>query len=395
MTRETSLAASELMEAFEQRGLGPFVGVPCSFLAPLIDYLADHRPAEYLTANNEGEAIAIAAGFYLGGRTPVVMLQNSGLGNAVNPLTSLTHVFRIPMLIVVTWRGEPGSKDEPQHELMGRITTRLLDLMDIPHARFPECPAELDSYLDHAVEQLELRRTPFALLARKDAVAPYALRSRPPERIRRNRAEVRAEPESGRRPSRRDAIRAIVSAAEDDALFVATTGKTSRELFDDHDRDPNLYVVGSMGCASSVGLGVALSRPERRLVVLDGDGAALMRLEAIASIGHYAPANLTHVILDNHAYESTGGQETQSPTVDFLGVAAACGYRTVSSCNSTRTLGDAVARAEQTSGPHLIHVLVRSGSDSNLKRPSLQPPAVAERFRAAAGAASVVAGGYR
>ena len=386
------LSASEVVNDLKERKLGPYIGVPCSFLKPLINHLIDHEPGEYLAVNNEGEAIAVASGAYLAGRSPVVMFQNSGLGNAVNPLTSLNQVFRIPILIITTWRGEPNSRDEPQHELMGHITEQLFGLMDIPHDYFPQHTDEMEGPLNTAIRHLEARKTPYALIMRKGTLAPYELRSAVDGRTRDSGPEVEAEPDSGARVLRRDAIRTVVTGAGNDALLVATTGKTARELSEHHDRDANFYVLGSMGCASSIALGVALYQPERRVIVLDGDGAALMRLEAMASIGHYAPANLTHVILDNQSYESTGGQQTLSPTVDFTRLAIACGYRAAHSSNATQRLAEFIAEGGRTEGPHFVHFHVRTGSDPNLKRPLLAPPAIAARFRAAACSRNAVGG---
>jgi phosphonopyruvate decarboxylase len=183
---------------------------------------------------------------------------------------------------------------------------------------------------------------------------------------------------------RRDAVAEVVRAVGDSSLIVATTGKTARELEADWDRPENLYVVGSMGCASSVALGVALQARSRQVVVLDGDGAALMRLEAMAAIGRLAPTNLLHVLIDNEAYESTGGQPTGSGQVNFTEIAAACGYRAAREVSSAEGLRSALERQLSYAGPALLRVRVAPGSDPGLGRPALAPPASAERFRKAA-----------
>jgi phosphonopyruvate decarboxylase len=320
------------------------------------------------------------------------MIQNSGLGNAVSPLTSLTHVFRIPLLLIVTLRGEVGSADEPQHRLMGEITERLLGLMEIPFSYFPQRSNELHSCLDAAIEHLGTHQTPYALIMRKNTLAPHSLLERNEIRRPAEREQVRKQTFARASVQRSEAISTIVSAAGDDALLLATTGLTARELCDGHDRDGNFYVVGSMGCASSIGLGLALCRPERSVVVLDGDGAALMRLEAMASIGHYGPRNLTHIVLDNQSYESTGGQKTQSASIDLAGVATACGYRTAGSLSTIEQLWEAVTEARTTAGPHLVHFRIRAGSPPDLGRPAMPPPALAARFRAAACSSAVPVG---
>ncbi|MER8235563.1 phosphonopyruvate decarboxylase [Streptomyces sp. NPDC094049] len=366
------LDSATVAQAMLDAGFGPFAGVPCSFLGPLISVLQAEHPGSYLTAANEGEAVAIAAGAVLTGRRAVVVLQNSGLGNAVNPLTSLCQTLRLPVLLLVTWRGEPGRPDEPQHQLMGRITPDLLSSMEIAHELFPGTPGELFPALDRAAVHMDRTGRPYAFVVPKGALAPY----RPvPDPAPDAYPMLRAE-----------AIGEIVGAARADALLLATTGKTARELERDWDRAGNLYVVGSMGCAASVGLGVALHAPEREVVVLDGDGAALMRLEAMATIGHQAPGNLLHIVLDNAAYESTGGQPTISGGLDFCAVAAACGYRTTADVSGPAPLRAAMARAAERTGPHLIRVRVRPGSDPSLGRPALTPPEVAARFRKAVSA---------
>ena len=375
------LQAAEFLRSMHQHGFGPFLGVPCSFLKPLINSVIGAGGAGYIAANNEGEAVAIASGAWLAGRKPAVMLQNSGLGNAVSPLTSLNYVFRIPLLLIVTWRGEPGTRDEPQHELMGRITRPLLDCLGIPNELFPERQDELEPRLSKAAAALESTRLPYALVVRKDAFAGFELieqaacarpgpgRALPPE------------PATGALMLRSDAVARIADAVAPASLLVATTGGTARELCVARDRATNLYVVGSMGCASSVALGVALDAPSRPVVVLDGDGAALMRMEAMVTIGHCRPANFVHVVLDNEVYDSTGGQRTLSSGVDFPAVAIACGYRTAASAASGEGLERLLHAAQATAGPHLIHVRIRPGSDPHLARPTLAPPEVAARFR--------------
>lgn len=369
--------ASDIVDHLKSKGLGPFIGVPCSYLQPLISCLTDSLTGDYIAANNEGEAIALATGAFLSGRRPVVMFQNSGLGNAVNPLTSLTHLFGIPLLIFTTLRGDPRWGDEPQHQMMGRITERMLDLMDIPHAAFPETIGEIAEAIGTAVRHLETNGSPYAFIVHKGTLSSDGVRSAAKTGVSQSSIEASA---CGL-ILRREALEIVVTTAEAGTLIVATTGKTARELYTLGDRPENFYVVGSMGCASSIALGVAMYQPSRAVVALDGDGAALMRLEAMASIGHYAPCNLLHLILDNESYESTGGQSTMSPSVDFPGLALACGYRSAVTSESAPELAELVVRAQNTTGPHLVHFSVRTGSDPHLKRPLIGPPEVAVRFR--------------
>ncbi|MEU7550904.1 phosphonopyruvate decarboxylase [Streptomyces sp. NPDC044571] len=373
----SAIDPAALVRTFRAAGLGPFGGVPCSFLGPVISCLQREHPEDYLIAANEGEAVAVAAGARLAGRLPVVVLQNSGLGNAVNPLTSLCHTLRLPLLLLVTWRGEPGRPDEPQHELMGRITPDLLTAMDIRHEPLPPDETRLAERLAVAVDHMTATGLPYAFVVSKGAVAPYR-----PE-------PTAAGPAAASAPAapmlRAEAIGEVMRTVGGRPVpVVATTGKTARELERDWDRPENLYVVGSMGCASSVALGVALERPREHVVVLDGDGAALMRLEAMAAIGRLQPPRLVHVLFDNAAYESTGAQPTGSASVDFAGVAAACGYpRTadVSDSDGLRAaLDGSLSGAE---GPWLIRVRIAPGSDPRLGRPALSPPLSAARFQKA------------
>lgn len=378
------VSSKAFINYLNQHGFGPFLGVPCSFLKPFINYVIERDDLDYLAANNEGEAVAMAAGAYLAGKKPVVMFQNSGLGNAVNPLTSLAHPFGIPMLLIVTWRGEPRLKDEPQHELMGQITHDLLKLMQIESANFPQTDEQIEPQLAFAMRQMTNKGLPFALVMPKGSVEAYELQFREPNEVPKPSAELgrRESKRSGKAIlSRTEAIETILAQESNDALLIATTGKTGRELFDCSDRPNHFYMVGSMGCASSLGLGVALYQPNKPVVVLDGDGAALMRLEAMVSVGHYGAHNYIHIILDNQVHDSTGGQSTLSRTISFPEVALACGYQTATSLTTREQLSNAYKAALREKGPHLIHLNIKAGSPAKLGRPTLTPAEIAARFR--------------
>jgi phosphonopyruvate decarboxylase len=370
--------AAAFLDAARGRGTGFYTGVPCSFLTPLINRTASDPALTYVGAASEGEAVAIAAGAWLGGRDTAVMCQNSGLGNAVNPLTSLNAPFRIPTLLVVTWRGQPGLKDEPQHELMGRITQSLLEVMELPHRPFPRDAAAVGPLLDEARATMQATGLPFALVMEKDSVAEESLRE--PGRTAAPPGTRHDLTEGGTRPARIALLERLLAAVPDQAAIVATTGKAGRELFTLSDREQHLYQVGSMGCAAPMGLGVAMTTG-RRTVVLDGDGAALMKLGSLATIGAYRPGSLLHVLLDNGVHDSTGGQATVSPVVDFAGVALACGYREAWVCDSVAGFDRALAAALQAEGPVLLHARIRPGSLEKLGRPTIAPHEVAQRFR--------------
>ena len=374
------IPATSFMHEAREQGFRLFSGVPCSYLKPFINYALDAPGLEYVGAANEGDAVAVAAGAYLAGWRAVVMFQNSGFGNAVNPLTSLNFPFRIPALLIVTWRGEPGGPaDEPQHEQMGQVTPGMLDLLGIPWEPFPQAESEVGPALARAVKHMDETRLPYALLMRKDSVAPHALRPRPaPRPLPPQSLAPAAWPADA--PGRDDVLRCVQGAVRPGDAVIATTGYTGRALYALDDRPSQLYLVGSMGCASSVALGVALAQPRRRVVVLDGDGAALMRLGALATIGESLPPNLIHLLLDNERHESTGGQATASRSSDLAAVAAACGYPSVVRATSL----DECAAALSASGEGLsfIHVKTGPGENGGLPRPSVTPRQVAERFRA-------------
>jgi phosphonopyruvate decarboxylase len=360
------VSSQQFIDALSARGFGPYVGVPCSYLRPFIDYVIDRKDLSYVAATNEGEALAMAAGAQLAGRRPVVMLQNSGLGNLVNPLASLTYPFRIPALIIVTLRGDPGIKDEPQHELMGRVTGDLLRTLEVEHEWFPASDAEIGPAVARAVVHQDKTGLPYAFILRKNVVAEYTPRS--------------ASAKDTGMPTRREALTAIHAAMLRESVVVATTGKTGREWFEVDDRDRNLYLVGSMGCAPSVALGLA-REIDQPVIVLDGDGAALMRLESLASVGNLKPARFVHIVLDNEAYDSTGAQRTISAGVDFPAIARACGYVGAESAHGVEALGKAVQRAQQTRGPHLIHSRIALSTSAEVGRPSVGPRDVAARLR--------------
>jgi phosphonopyruvate decarboxylase len=371
------IEADAFIQAARRRGFELYTGVPCSYLKPFINTVIDSGELRYIGAANEGDAVAIAAGAELGGVRGVAMFQNSGFGNAVSPLTSLTYTFRIPVLLIITLRGEPGgAPDEPQHELMGQITTGLLELMNIPWAGFPEATADIEPVLAKACAHMDQEGGPYALVMRKGSVAKSDLQAAAEIHPAGSRAGT-GTPEPGAR--RGDMLRAVQTAALDTDVIIATTGYTGRELYATGDHPNQLYMVGSMGCAVSVGLGLAVARPERRVIVLDGDGAALMRLGALATVGYERPGNLVHVLLDNGLHESTGGQSTVSRSIDFSGLAASCGYERV----ETATRPDELAAVlnQPMSELTFVHVPILPGVPE-LPRPSILPAEVASRFRA-------------
>jgi phosphonopyruvate decarboxylase len=379
------IAAADFLAACRASGLTFFSGTPCSYLTPLINAVIDDRQLAFRDATNEGDAVAMAAGAYVAtGRPGVVMFQNSGLGNAVNALTSLCRPFRIPMLLVVTHRGEPGGPpDEPQHELMGAVTPSLLDTIRVPHEPFPQEATSIDGALERALARMRKDSLPCALVMPHGCVAPSELRAERDRAPLGSRSFAFAETLSlpyDERPTRAAALTALRDAARPDDVLIATTGYTGRELYTLGDADNQLYVVGSMGSASSFALGLALHQPRRRVLVADGDGAALMRMGNLASIGAFAPRNLLHLVLDNEAHDSTGGQATVSRGVSFGAIALACGYARATGTDSVEELWTLLDRHTTTSGPGLVHFRIRTGTLPGLARPKIRPDEVRLRL---------------
>jgi phosphonopyruvate decarboxylase len=346
-----------------QQGAHFFTGVPCSYLTPLINEVIARDETQYVLASNEGEALSLASGLWLASQTAVVLCQNSGLGNLINPLTSLSEPFSIPALLLVTWRGQPSVKDEPQHTLMGKITPRLLTLSGVRWALLPDDEAQALQAVRDANEYMRREQRPFALVMTGDQFSA---------------GPSFAQQAQG--PSRADALRVLLECADPQGIMIATTGKTGRELFTLSDRPEHLYCVGSMGYASALAAGIALGCTQRKVYVIDGDGAALMHLGNMVGIGANQPLNLIHIVLDNGSYDSTGAQPTASASVDFVKLAEACGYAQVQRCNGIVNFAQALS-APITTGPQLLHVPIRPGSMAQLGRPTLSPFQVARRLR--------------
>lgn len=364
-------------DAMARHGVGFFAGVPDSLLKDYCAWVTAHTaPSRHVITANEGSAIALATGHYLAtGQLSCVYMQNSGLGNTVNPLTSLADpaVYGIPMLLVVGWRGEPGKKDEPQHVKMGEVTPLLLDACGVPHAVLPDDMEAADAVLERAATYALEHNAPFALVVRKGTFSKFSLPAQPT-----------AYP-----MTREEAIGALLSSLPADGLVVSTTGKPSRELFElrearSEPHDTDFLTVGCMGHASQIALGVALAKPDRQVYCFDGDGAVLMHMGGLASIGSLQPSNYRHICLNNGAHDSVGGQPTVAFDVDLSGVAEACGYRTVLRANTAAELADVLTSFHTSPGPVFIEVRVAQGARDDLGRPSMTPADLKVRFGNAA-----------
>lgn len=377
------IQASNFLNLCKEEGYTFFSGTPCSYLKPLINATIDDKNIDYHPSTNEGDAVAMVCGASLCGQKGVVMFQNSGLGNAVNALTSLSDPFRFPFIMIVTHRGQPGGPaDEPQHELMGQITEEMLTTMRIQWEHMPDNAEDLSAAMKRAVKYNSEQNKPFAFILRKGTIEPQALKTGIDEEPTGERTftwtEATHKPYSERH-SRNDALQAIYKAKQERDVIIATTGKTGRELYTLSDDPNHLYMVGSMGSASSFTLGGAICSPNHRWIVLDGDAAALMRMGNFASVGCALPQNYIHIVLDNEVNDSTGGQGSLSKSVSFSAVAQACGYQKVYTSDSLKDL-ELAFKEFKNDGPILIHFKIKKGSPKDLGRPKVKPFEVKERL---------------
>lgn len=361
------LDPQEFIECLRKNDVDFFTGVPDSLLKDLCACMAHaSQPREHIIAANEGGSVALAIGSYLAtGKIPLVYLQNSGLGNAINPLLSLADqdVYSVPMLIIVGWRGEPGVHDEPQHKKQGRVMLPILEAMEIPYSVVgPESDCA-DTIIKDAVTRARKNDGPVALIIKKGTFKPF----------------VRPQPAT---PvfalSREEAIEMAIDIMEDGDVLVATTGMISREVFEyraktgsGHQRD--FLTVGGMGHASQIALGIATQKPERRVFCLDGDGALLMHMGALAIIGSLKPANFAHIVLNNGAHDSVGGQPTAGLSVDVLQMARAAGYAHALRAETRQELQSQLLQLKPSVGPSLLEIRVRCGARKDLGRPTTTP----------------------
>jgi phosphonopyruvate decarboxylase len=349
-----------------EHGFRFFTGVPDSLLKDFCAYVSEHASSDdHVIAANEGNATALALGHFLGtGEPAVVYMQNSGTGNAINPLLSLADpdVYSIPMLLLIGWRGEPGVKDEPQHVKQGRTMTELLDAMEMPWYLLPWETSEASEILAEAVRTMRENMGPVAILVRKNTFKPYKPVSE----------NVTTYP-----MNREQAIKCIVHQLGPEDVVVSTTGKASRELYEyriKHDSECHDFLtVGGMGHTASIAMGLARARPERSVVCLDGDGSVIMHMGALGVIGNAASPNLLHIVINNGAHDSVGGQPTVGYDIDLPAIASACGYREVVSVSKPEELETELARLRAESGPALIEVRVNKGARKDLGRPKSTP----------------------
>ena len=335
------IKAGDFVAELKKNDLGPFIEVPCTILRPIIDYLFDSG-IPFETPANEAIAMGSAAGNYEAtGRIPVVMMQNSGLCNALNALTSLHGIYDIPALLIVTWRGEPGTKDAPEHDITGAKLESFLKVFDLSYRVLT--PEGYRKEVKEMVEEAKKTKKPTVLVMRRGIIQEYEIAKEGP-----------AYP-----LTRHDAIRVLKDVMGEEVVYVSTTGFISRVSFNVRDTS-DFYMVGSMGHALPLGLSVALET-DKKVVVLDGDSSCLMHAGAMASVGARKPKNLIHVVLDNEAQGSTGNQPSLSPSVDFPRIAEGFGYKNVFAVRTKDELKSASKKALEEDGPTFIHLKINQG----------------------------------
>ncbi|CAL8121688.1 unnamed protein product [Orchesella dallaii] len=369
------LEPSAFYKAVKEIGIDFYTGVPDSLLKDFCAFVTDHVPSSHhIIAPNEGAAVAVAAGYHLASsKAPLVYMQNSGLGNAVNPLVSLCapEVYSIPMLLLIGWRGEPGKRDEPQHLVQGQVTPGLLAALGIPFQPLPDYFEGAQQALYTAKKHMERTLTPYALLVKRQTFAPYKMQ----------KLTVLDEVEHSRM-QREDAIETVINTVSDRDIIVGTTGMLSRELFElrkmreeGHERD--FLTVGCMGHATSIALGIAIRKPTRRIFALDGDGALIMHMGSMATIAQTSPPNLTHIVLNNGAHDSVGGQPSAASkdTFSIPELAIAAGYRSAQVATNAEEIMQAIKNVQLPGekGPNMIEIKIRRGSRKNLGRPTRTP----------------------
>ena len=376
------ISGHDVATLLTRHGFDFFTGVPCSLVEDVIAVLETERDAPYVAAVREDAAMGLAAGAWFAGRRPCVLMQNSGLGTSLNALASLSLMYGLPALIVVTWRGHDG-KDAPEHILTGKITPQILDLLGIPHRVLSAETAAAD--VAWAAREMDTRMQPVAIVVPPKVVATGGVH-REPMIPRPSGPEDPARGPGGPIPnhltptvSRLTAIRAARKAIGAEPL-VHANGYICRESFSVGDRPANFYMIGSMGLASAIGLGLALTRPDRTAVIFDGDGNLLMNFGILAMISERAPRRLVHVVFDNEVYGSTGNQFSLSRGVRLDRVAAAAGYRTVRAVTAAGDVEHAMRATLDDEGPHFVLVKT-TAEEADVARIPYSPAEIRDRFR--------------
>lgn len=358
------ISVKKFYDLFIENNLEFFSGVPDSSLKYFLSYLSEHNPNNHVISANEGLAIAHASGYHLAtNKIPVVYMQNSGMGNAINPITSLIdeEVYKIPMLLLIGWRGEPGKKDEPQHIKQGKVTLDLLKNLGIPYEIIDDNENETLAKTKNIIDRIKLTNLPHAIVARRGIFESYESTTK-----------------SEYKMTREDALKIITESINHEDIIVSTTGKLSRELYEyreemgeNHDRD--FLTVGSMGHSSTIAFGIAKEINNRQIYCFDGDGALLMHSGAMANIGNSKIGNFKHIVFNNGAHESVGGQKTAAFDIDIPLIAKAFGYKSTLRVVNKQELIDVLSEFNAATGPSLLEVKVGMNSRKDLGRPKSTP----------------------
>jgi phosphonopyruvate decarboxylase len=354
------------------QGVDFFTGVPDSLMKPLLQYFHEHIDAsKHIIAANEGLAVALAAGYHFStGKLPLVYMQNSGLGNAVNPLTSLAdkEMYAVPMLLLIGWRGQPGHKDEPQHKKMGRITQQMLDTLEIPAFILPDDETHHFDIVAKAVATATSTSQPVALLVSRGLFEDHTV----------------DKPSSSFALSREYVLNKLFDYFTGDETVVCTTGETGREFYAlNRQRDiviqKELLSVGAMGLAGHIALGIDLQQ-NGRVVMLDGDGALLMHMGALPVMGQLASASLVHIVFNNGCHASVGGQPTVGLAVDFCAMAKACGYENTYCIQDEAALINWLQQSYRQNKKQFVEIKINASTSAHLGRPGGTPLAWKEAF---------------
>jgi len=344
-----------------------FTGVPDSLLKDICGYITDKTPKQRnIISANEGGAIGLAMGYNMAtSKIPMVYMQNSGFGNTINPLLSLADpkVYGVPMLLLVGWRGEPNIKDEPQHVKQGEISEILLQSLNIPYSIISSETSNISNILNEAMAEMRGQSTPYVILVRKGTFEQYSLKS---------------EKYTNFDLNREGAVKKIIDLINKEDIVVSTTGKTSREVFeyreeigDGHERD--FLTVGGMGHTNQIALGIAISKPNRTVYCIDGDGAVLMHTGSLGIIGDLAPPNMKHIIINNGAHDSVGGQPTIGFDIDFKKIAKGFNYKEIFQIRTLKEFDTVFENFKNSTGPSLLEILVNKGARKDLGRPTISP----------------------
>jgi len=362
-----AIKPADFFKKLTSHGVEFFTGVPDSLLKEFCLCIDDSIVGDkHIIAANEGNAVALAAGYYLAQKSiPLVYMQNSGLGNAINPLLSLcdSDVYSIPLLVLVGWRGEPGVKDEPQHIKQGKVQLELLKALDIPYKIISQNDNQFAMQISNGVEIAKTENRPVVFLIKKGTFEKYT-------------TEIEKSPIQCMK--REEALEIILRNLDDNAIVVSTTGKTSREIFEIREKngqshEQDFLTVGSMGHCSAIALGIALAKPHRKVVCIDGDGAMLMHLGSLTSIASLKPKNFRHILMNNEVHESVGGQETAAKSIDLTAIVEAMGITEIYKTETASDLKIQFPDFKTCSGPSFLEVKIRPGSREDLGRPTIEP----------------------